>query len=191
MTKEDEPEEGQLEWSAFYDDEGRIYYYNNVSGESSWEAPEKFNPPEEVPPEASASAVTTTTTSAPSVWVPYQDDEGRTYYFNTESEETTWDKPEGFVETPIDEGASAAHRAEAGPKDEQDGGVSPVLAASPEPNTEEELGPADMGVNDVAADEHEPEPDHREEEQIDPALKRLQEARTALEQTDAIMEPGK
>ena len=40
------------EWSAFYDDEGRLYYYNNETGESSWDEPEKFNPP---PPQEDAT----------------------------------------------------------------------------------------------------------------------------------------
>ena len=39
-----------LNWSAFYDDEGRLYYYNSVTDESSWDPPaEGYNPPP--PPE--------------------------------------------------------------------------------------------------------------------------------------------
>ena len=35
----------KLPWSAFYDQEGNLYYFNSESGESAWEAPERFNPP--------------------------------------------------------------------------------------------------------------------------------------------------
>ena len=31
-----------------------------------------------------------------SVWEELQDDDGDTYYFNTETEETSWTKPDGF-----------------------------------------------------------------------------------------------
>lgn len=30
-------------WSAYKSDEGSVYYYNSVSGESSWEKPEGFS----------------------------------------------------------------------------------------------------------------------------------------------------
>ena len=38
----------------------------------------------------------------PAPWEAYQDDEGRTYYFNADTGETTWDKPMSGVE--VDEG---------------------------------------------------------------------------------------
>ena len=33
------------QWSTFHNDEGRIYYSNSATGEKSWNAPEKCNPP--------------------------------------------------------------------------------------------------------------------------------------------------
>ena len=54
MADDGEP----FEWSAYWDAEGNIYYYNSVTGESAWEAPEKFNPPpsKEEPAEEEAAA---------------------------------------------------------------------------------------------------------------------------------------
>ena len=74
------------DWSAFYDDDGRLYYYNSVSGESSWDPPERFNPvPEGLSEHAAADTTTAATLAETSVisgsstkaWVVYQDDEGR------------------------------------------------------------------------------------------------------------------
>jgi len=45
------PPASAAEWQAFQDDDGRTYYYNESTGESSWEVPEGFiqdeyaNPP--------------------------------------------------------------------------------------------------------------------------------------------------
>lgn len=58
-------------WQALQDDEGRTYYYNSESQETSWTLPEG-----EV------------------VWTVYTTDEGKDYYYNEATGETTWDKPE-------------------------------------------------------------------------------------------------
>jgi hypothetical protein len=195
VEQEVEAKEGEVhEWSAFYDDDGRIYYYNSANGESSWDAPEKFNPPPESAQEdstaqAAADTVTdpvpqeTTASTAPggaNAWVTYKDDEGREYYFNTVTEETTWDQPEGF------EPSSSV--ADGGEPDE--GAVSPERVESPiamddQPPTPEQDDPTPLETQEEKSIEPEPE------EKIDPAVQRLDDARAALEQTDAIMEPGK
>ena len=33
-------------------------------------------------------------------WVEYKNDDGSSYFFNTKTEETSWEKPDGFVSTP-------------------------------------------------------------------------------------------
>ncbi len=174
------PESEVHEWSAFYDDEGRLYYYNSTSGESSWDPPEKFNPPPEAPeevkdsePEPQESQDEATQKSS---WVAYQDEEGREYYFNTVTEETTWDRPEGMEPSEVD-------------GEHEEGSDSPVRATSPilgddQPPTPEPEEPMDVDDEKVISPQEEPE------EQIDPAIKRLEEAQAALRQTDAIMEPG-
>lgn len=136
----DEPFEERTidDWTSYQDDEGRIYYYNSVTEESSWEPPPGFEDDAANIPESDAAAdeeqvqatqpdndgITASPsmdigddndgiTQSPSLeeqpqdedevadgeeigdgWIAYKDDEGRTYYYNSESGETQWDKPE-------------------------------------------------------------------------------------------------
>ena len=181
-------EESSFEWSAFYDDDGRIYYYNAASGESSWEAPEQYNPPSDDPPHVTGAGTKepASSSSSSSAWVSYQDDEGRTYYFNTETEETTWDTPAGFVEEEPDgrrppDGATHEGASE----DEVDGDGSPIRKASPEADAEESLAAVET---DAVSPEREP---GEKTEPIEPEVRKVDIAMAALRQTDAIMEPGK
>jgi len=207
-----------LEWSAFYDDDGQIYYYNTVTGESSWEAPDQeFNPPPE-PSQQEAAATgggeeeggggEAGESSESSAWVAYHDDEGRTYYFNSETEETTWDKPAGFVEASsevtkttdaVDGESNEGGSFERGTSLEDEDGnrsvgdESPIRSRSPLSSTN--YGQMDVDSKSPEVDlyednQEEHEVVEEEEEPIDPAVQRLDIAMTALKQTDAIMEPG-
>ena len=99
---------------------------------------------------------------------------------------TTWDKPEGFEPS---QGMDDNNDYE---ESQPQGDESPIRASSPiigedQPPTPEPEEPmeADATADDDAVKEEEPE-----EPEIDPAIQRLEEARAALKQTDAIMEPG-
>ncbi|CAK7905846.1 pre-mRNA-processing protein Prp40p [[Candida] anglica] len=59
-------------WEAVVDDEGRTYYYNTVTQETSWTNP----------------AVKS------SGWKAYKTDEGKEYYYNESTGETTWETPD-------------------------------------------------------------------------------------------------
>ncbi|OWZ19093.1 hypothetical protein PHMEG_0006720 [Phytophthora megakarya] len=58
---------------------GATYYYNYVTGETSWSKP--------------STAMETATTSPSHQWQEMQDNDGRTYYFNLVTGETAWSPP--------------------------------------------------------------------------------------------------
>lgn len=77
-------------WTAHQDAEGRTFYANAATGESSWEAPAATYaaPAAQPPPYPGSDAL-------PEGWSAHQDDQGRTFYHNAASGETSWDKPAG------------------------------------------------------------------------------------------------
>ena len=124
------------DWTSYQDDEGRVYYYNSVTEESSWDPPPGFED-EVIPADENVAAADSGVehaapatpgddgiTKSPSIhgdgitqsptfedqfqgednvadgeeigdgWIAYKDDEGRTYYYNAESGETQWEKPD-------------------------------------------------------------------------------------------------
>lgn len=62
-------------WKQGCDTQGRNYYYNFVTGESSWEPPENW------------------VMKAVDTWVRNKDDRGNIYYYNMQTEETRWLPP--------------------------------------------------------------------------------------------------
>lgn len=65
-------------WQEAQDDQGRTYYYNVTTHETSWEKP--------------ADSLSGGT------WKSYKTEDGREYYHNEETGETTWERPSGFGE---------------------------------------------------------------------------------------------
>lgn len=161
------------QWVKYTDDEGREYYYDATSGETQWDRPDDFIDTTEpitqlhaapgMQPDGLADIEVAGDTSKKSFWVEYTDDEGRGYFYNTETGETQWEKPTDYaVDRITTEGADDSANAERIDGERTPGGRSPI---------------ADTNAESC------------EIEEIDPAVQKLKQAETALNNPDSILEP--
>ncbi len=88
--KDATPEDG---WIPLQDDQGVTYYYNRESGSSTYDDPraEGFVDPA-VAKAAAAAAIAATFGD----WTQYDDGEGKHYWFNSRTGESTYDDPPGY-----------------------------------------------------------------------------------------------
>ncbi|VDM62408.1 unnamed protein product [Angiostrongylus costaricensis] len=78
-------------WTKHETAEGRVYYYNKITKESSWNKPDELKAPQERQERSTAA-----TSTANVIWKEYKTPEGRAYYYNSVTKETTWTKPEAL-----------------------------------------------------------------------------------------------
>jgi len=72
-------------WEEVHDENGSLYYYNSLSGETSWNKPSDF--PNRL--EASSSS----SQPLPQNWKEITDENGSIYYYNEVTFETSWSFP--------------------------------------------------------------------------------------------------
>ncbi|GFH60980.1 hypothetical protein CTEN210_17456 [Chaetoceros tenuissimus] len=84
-------------WKAATAPDGRTYYFNEVTNETTWTLPEMA---QEAPASSQVETVPTQQQSAtaeaspPHPWKAATAPDGRTYYFNQDTHETTWEMPQ-------------------------------------------------------------------------------------------------
>ncbi|KJH46401.1 WW domain protein [Dictyocaulus viviparus] len=86
-------------WTRHETAEGRVYYYNKITKESSWNKPDELKAPQERQEKTTAASSTTNV-----IWKEYKTPEGRPYYYNSVTKETTWTKPDSLNTAPTTEG---------------------------------------------------------------------------------------
>ncbi|KAF9215977.1 Rho GTPase-activating protein 21 [Podila verticillata] len=94
-------------WSATTNNQGRLYYYNVVTKETSWKLPSANSTPTEPSTEqthVNPSALTDENPHQvlPRGWSSAHDEDGSMYFFNSSTGETTWDKPTSRGSTDTD-----------------------------------------------------------------------------------------
>ncbi|CAG8532047.1 7655_t:CDS:10, partial [Ambispora leptoticha] len=72
-------------WTEHTSPDGRTYYYNTITKQSSWDKPDELKTPEE-----------RALGSCP--WKEYTAEDGRKYYHNSVSRQSTWDMPTEYKE---------------------------------------------------------------------------------------------
>jgi TH1 protein/WW domain len=123
------------------------------------------------------------------VWVAYTDDEGREYFFNTETNETQWERPDGYSTPP----PSALQEVEDGEEQEEEDKENitgePVMTEEQGDSGDDDRDAMETEAGDDEAmaieEDVEPEP----EPVIDPAVQRVLNAEQTLSQTDSVLEP--
>ncbi|KAI6177661.1 hypothetical protein M3Y97_00932400 [Aphelenchoides bicaudatus] len=95
------PKEDESEWNEYFTQEGKPYYYNKTTKVTTWNKPDRYR---QITTVASASAQLTSATNSPASlkvgWKEYKTEDGKSYYHNHETKETTWTKPADFDEPP-------------------------------------------------------------------------------------------
>ncbi|KAK3775580.1 hypothetical protein RRG08_000396 [Elysia crispata] len=89
-------------WGEHKAPDGRVYYYNSVTKESSWEKPAELKTPQEK-------------MLAQCPWKEYKSDAGKTYYHNSVTKESRWTKPKELEELEAMITSSAASQAAGSP----------------------------------------------------------------------------
>ena len=71
-----------IEWKEHVNTDGRKFYYNIVTKESTWQKPDDLKTPEELLCE----------------WTEYINKEGKAYYYNSKTKKSQWEKPKEYIE---------------------------------------------------------------------------------------------
>ncbi|KAL7991710.1 hypothetical protein Chor_015966 [Crotalus horridus] len=106
----EEPSKQKSVWSEHKSPDGRTYYYNTETKQSTWEKPDDLKTPAEQ-----------LLSKCP--WKEYKSDSGKPYYYNSQTKESRWAKPKEL------EDLEAMIKAEESGKSEESAPVSSAAVA--------------------------------------------------------------
>jgi pre-mRNA-processing factor 40 len=82
-------------WRAAQAGDGRTYYYHTQTKQTQWTKPDDFDEPE---PPAKPAVPAANNTSESGDWAEAVAGDGRKYYYNSKTRETSWEAPAGFAQ---------------------------------------------------------------------------------------------
>jgi len=83
-----------LNWKEVTDENGSIYYYNEVTFETSWTFPSSTEPSRSIADTIIITSMeSSSSTDLPPGWQEVTDENGNTYFYNTNTNETAWERP--------------------------------------------------------------------------------------------------
>uniref|UniRef100_A0A670YED6 Pre-mRNA-processing factor 40 homolog A n=1 Tax=Pseudonaja textilis TaxID=8673 RepID=A0A670YED6_PSETE len=144
----EEPSKQKSTWSEHKSPDGRTYYYNTETKQSTWEKPDDLKTPAEQ-----------LLSKCP--WKEYKSDSGKPYYYNSQTKESRWAKPkeledlEGIPaavasvpETPVPVPSAPVAPAMASAPETEPSAVAPVIEndAGVAPSADEVVQPAAPSV---------------------------------------------
>lgn len=168
-------EKDQEEWEAYDDDNGLTYYYNPSTGETQWEEPARFKYVKEEDGRTTKSKEEDdeeeeegqAAENDEPQWIAYHDNEGRTYYYNSKTKLTQWERPDSFRASPTPDATGSE-------EDE----VDAIAEVDDAFNDDEPMARVKEEGKGIMMDE---------KINVDPVTKVLE----MLTEMDAIMEPSK
>jgi len=81
-------------WSEQTSEDGSVFYYNSITGETSWERPStETAETTEIPTAAVEEQQVVAHGDLPAGWTEERAEDGAVFYFNSATGDTSWDKP--------------------------------------------------------------------------------------------------
>jgi len=129
------------DWSAHTTDEGQTYYYNSLTGESTWDPPAGWQQTSAPQPHTAQLG-----------WSKHYTEDGTPYYYNAQTDESSWDAPpdlSGQTEAATEGGTgnNALQDDDVSAQQAEEDTIAPVVDAH------ETTGAYTAGEMDPAADE--------------------------------------
>ncbi|XP_006002135.1 pre-mRNA-processing factor 40 homolog A isoform X2 [Latimeria chalumnae] len=163
-SPKEEPTKKKSLWTEHKSPDGRIYYYNIETKQSTWEKPDELKTPAEQ-----------MLSKCP--WKEYKSDTGKSYYYNSQTKESRWTKPKEL------EDLEAMIRAEEDGKQEENlaslnstpSSMTETPAATTTIENSAQASPAIVATETTEEQKEEKEEEEQQQQQEEVAVKDVEE----------------